>query len=108
MFDNPTYLDFNLVKGLPIVHTNHTSDHLWDNDHVAEMSPHWLWLLTLRSLTLLQFWKIESTIKTPIYSNRVYLICTDKRWFQDYWYTVALTALRSFLIKAMGLRFKPL
>ncbi len=71
MFDNPTYLDLNLVKGLPIVHTNHTSNHLWDNDHVAEMSPHWLWLLTWRSLPLLEFWKIESTIKTPIYSNRV-------------------------------------
>jgi hypothetical protein len=47
---NHLWLDLNLVEGLAIVHSNHTSDHLRDNDHVAQMCPYWLWLLTCRSL----------------------------------------------------------
>jgi hypothetical protein len=44
--DPLTYLDLNLVEGLAIVHTNHASNHLRDNDHVAKMCPYRLWLLT--------------------------------------------------------------
>jgi hypothetical protein len=44
--DNLTHLDLNLVEGLAIVHTNHASNHLWDNDHVTKMCPYRLWLLT--------------------------------------------------------------
>jgi hypothetical protein len=52
---NCQYLDLNLVEGLSIVHTNDTTDHLRDNDHVAEVSPHRLGLLTSWCLTPLQY-----------------------------------------------------
>ena len=45
--------DLNLVEGLAIVDTNNASNHLRDNDHVAEMGLHWLWLLTRRSILFL-------------------------------------------------------
>jgi hypothetical protein len=48
------YLDLDLVKGLAIVHTNDATDHLRDNNHVAEVGPHRLRLLTGRCLKLLQ------------------------------------------------------
>ena len=50
---NHLRLDLNLVKGLAIVDTNNASNHLRDNDHVAEMGLHWLWLLTSRSIPFL-------------------------------------------------------
>ena len=49
------YLDLDLVEGLSIVHTNDATDHLWDNDHVAKVSPHRLRLLTSWCLTLLHY-----------------------------------------------------
>ena len=50
---NHLRLDLNLVECLAIVDTNDASNHLRDNDHVAEMGPHWLWLLTGRSILFL-------------------------------------------------------
>ena len=50
---NHLRLDLNLVKGLAIVDTDKAADHLRDNDHVAEMCPHWLGLLTSRSILFL-------------------------------------------------------
>jgi len=47
---NHLRLDLNLVEGLAIVDTNNASNHLRDNDHVAEMGLHWLWLLTSWSI----------------------------------------------------------
>src|SRR5574342_456237 len=42
------WLDFNLVEGFPIVHTNDASNHLWHNDHIPKVSSDGLWLLTRR------------------------------------------------------------
>ena len=52
-----TYLDLNLVESLSIVDTNHATDHLWHDNHVAEMGPHRLRLLTSRCLALLKLVK---------------------------------------------------
>jgi hypothetical protein len=46
-------LDLNLVEGLAIVNSDDTSNHLRNNDHVAEMGPHRLWLLTNRCIFFL-------------------------------------------------------
>uniref|UniRef100_A0A7C9DNY2 Uncharacterized protein n=1 Tax=Opuntia streptacantha TaxID=393608 RepID=A0A7C9DNY2_OPUST len=40
------WLDFDLVEGLTIVHTNDATNHLGNYDHVAKMSPHWFRFLT--------------------------------------------------------------
>lgn len=48
-----TYLDLNLVKSFPIIDTNDTSNHFRHDDHVSQMCPNWLWLLTRRCLFLL-------------------------------------------------------
>jgi hypothetical protein len=50
---NHLRLDLNLVEGLAIVDTNNAPNHLGDNDHVAEMGLHWLWLLADRSILFL-------------------------------------------------------
>ena len=50
---NHLRIDLNLVEGLAIADTNNASNHLRDNDHVAEMGLHWLWLLTRRSILFL-------------------------------------------------------
>jgi len=50
---NHLRLDLNLVECLAIVDTDDASNHLRDNDHVAEMGPHWLRLLTGRSILFL-------------------------------------------------------
>ena len=50
---NHLRLDLNLVECLAVVDTNDASNHLRDNDHVAEMGPHWLRLLTGRSILFL-------------------------------------------------------
>jgi len=50
---NDLRIDLNLVEGLAIADTNNASNHLRDNDHVAEMGLHWLWLLTRRSILFL-------------------------------------------------------
>ena len=47
---NHLRLNLNLVEGLAIVDTDKAANHLRDNDHVAEMCPHWLRLLTSRSI----------------------------------------------------------
>lgn len=39
------HLDFNLVESLAVVHSNHGSDHLGQNDHVPQVSLHHLWFL---------------------------------------------------------------
>lgn len=49
---NHVVLDLHLVEGLAIVHANDAANHLWNNDHVPQMGPHWLWLLSLISLLL--------------------------------------------------------
>ena len=49
-----TYLDLNLVESLSVIDTNHATDHLWHDDHIAEMGPHRLGLLTSRCLALLK------------------------------------------------------
>jgi hypothetical protein len=46
---NHIRIDLNLVEGLAIADTNNASNHLRDNDHVAEMGLHGLWLLTYRN-----------------------------------------------------------
>uniref|UniRef100_A0A2P2L4W6 40S ribosomal protein S15D n=1 Tax=Rhizophora mucronata TaxID=61149 RepID=A0A2P2L4W6_RHIMU len=43
-------LDFNLIEGLAIVDPNNTSNHLRYNNHIAQMSSDWFWLLARRSL----------------------------------------------------------
>ena len=50
---NHLRLDLNLVEGLAVVDTNDASDHFWNNDHVAEVSSHWLRLLTSWGLPFL-------------------------------------------------------
>ena len=50
---NHLRLDLDLVEGLPVVHTNDASNHLWDNDHVPQVGSHWLWLLSLWCLPFL-------------------------------------------------------
>jgi hypothetical protein len=50
---NHLRLNLNLVEGLAIVDTDDASDHLRDNDHVAEVGPHWLWLLASRGILFL-------------------------------------------------------
>jgi hypothetical protein len=50
---NHLRLDLNLVEGFAIVDTNDASNHLRHNNHVAEVGPHWLRLLTSRSILFL-------------------------------------------------------
>ena len=50
---NHLRLDLNLIEALAIVDTNDASDHLRDNDHVAEVGPHRLRLLAGRSILFL-------------------------------------------------------
>lgn len=47
------HLNLDLVEGLAVVHTNDATNHLGDNDHVAEVSPHRFGLFTGRCITLL-------------------------------------------------------
>jgi hypothetical protein len=75
--DPLTYLDLNLVEGLAIVHTNHASNHLRDNDHVAKMCPYRLWLLTWRSLTLLQGWQRD------FFKIRTFQTQNSQTWSSD-------------------------
>lgn len=44
---NHLWLDLDTIEGLAVVHTDHRSNHLWHNDHVAEVG-----LDTSRALTL--------------------------------------------------------
>lgn len=46
-------LDFNLIEGLTIVHTNNASNHFWHYNHVTKMSADWFWLFTGWSLPFL-------------------------------------------------------
>ena len=46
------HLDFNLVEGLAVVHSDHGADHLRQDDHVPEVSLHHLRLLHGGSLLL--------------------------------------------------------
>uniref|UniRef100_A0A8C1UK65 Uncharacterized protein n=1 Tax=Cyprinus carpio TaxID=7962 RepID=A0A8C1UK65_CYPCA len=46
------YLDFNLVEGLAVVHADHGSNHLRQDDHVSQVSLHHLWFLHRRRLLL--------------------------------------------------------
>jgi hypothetical protein len=48
---NHLRLNFDLVEGLSIVHADDATNHLRHYDHVPEMSPHRLGLLTRRCLT---------------------------------------------------------
>ena len=48
-----TNLDFDLVENTTIVDANDTADHLWHDDHVAQMRADRLGLLTLKCLLLL-------------------------------------------------------
>lgn len=50
---NHLRLDLNLVEGLAVVDTDDASDHLRHNDHVPEVGPHRLWLLTSRCILFL-------------------------------------------------------
>ena len=50
---NHLRLDLNLVECFPVVHTNYAAYHLWHNDHVAQMSPDRLGLLTSRCFLFL-------------------------------------------------------
>jgi hypothetical protein len=50
---NHLRFDLNLVEGLAIVDTDDATNHLRHNDHVAEVGPHGLWLLTGRSILFL-------------------------------------------------------
>merc|ERR1711967_177336 len=38
-------LDLDLVENLAVVHTDNRADHLREDDHVAQVSLHTLWLL---------------------------------------------------------------
>lgn len=46
------HLDFNLVEGLAVVHADHGSNHLRQDDHVSQVSLHHLWFLHGRCLLL--------------------------------------------------------
>ena len=50
---NHLSLDLNVVEVVTIVHTNNTSNHLRNNNHVTKMSLHRLRTLILRSSCLL-------------------------------------------------------
>ena len=50
---NHLRLDLNLVECFPVVHSNYAAYHLWHNDHVAQMSPDRLRLLTSRCFLFL-------------------------------------------------------
>ena len=50
---NHLRLDLNLVEGLAIVDTDNASNHLRNNDHVAQRSPDRLRLLTSRCFLFL-------------------------------------------------------
>merc|ERR1719193_1796200 len=50
---NHLWLDFNLGENLAAVNTNNRSSHLWDNDHISQMSLHNIWLLVNRGFLLL-------------------------------------------------------
>ena len=46
------WLDFNLVEGLAVVDTDDGADHLWNDDHVAQVSLDNRWLLIWRCFLL--------------------------------------------------------
>lgn len=46
------HLDFNLIEGLAVVHADHGSNHLRQDDHVSQVSLHHLWFLHRRRLLL--------------------------------------------------------
>jgi hypothetical protein len=50
---NHLRFDLNLVEGFTVVDTDDASNHLRHNNHVAEVGPHWLRLLTSRSILFL-------------------------------------------------------
>ena len=52
---NHLSLDLNVVEVVTIVHTNNTSNHLRNNNHVTEMSLHRLRTLILSSSSLLSY-----------------------------------------------------
>lgn len=45
-------LDFNLIEGLAVVHTDHAADHLGDDDGVTQVGLDHSWLLKWRRLLL--------------------------------------------------------
>lgn len=53
VMSNHLGLYFDLVEGFTIVDSNDASNHLWDNDHVAQVSSNWFGLLTWGSLPFL-------------------------------------------------------
>lgn len=50
---NHLWFDFNVAEVFTVVHCNYAAYHLWDNEHVADMSPDGLWLLTSRCIFFL-------------------------------------------------------
>ena len=56
-------LNFNLIESFPIVNTNDAPNHLGHDDHVAEVGPHRLWLLTSWSLPFLSQHSIKPSLK---------------------------------------------
>jgi hypothetical protein len=54
-------LDLNLVEGLAVVHTNDTSDHLWNNNHVPQVCPNHLRLLTCWGILFLNDFNRKGT-----------------------------------------------
>ena len=115
------YLDLILVESLPVVYTNDAADHLRDDDHVAQVSPHRLRLLASWCLTLLQYSgsevqnedlrykkKKKNRQLTPSWCPTIvsFLIPSHHR-VKTIFGAHDHTALRSFLTKAMGLRFNP-
>ena len=44
--------DFDLVEGLSVVDTDNTSNHLWYNQHITQMSLYNRWFLTKRNILL--------------------------------------------------------
>ena len=68
---NHLRLDLDLVEGLPIVHSNYGAYHLWHNDHVAQMGPDRLGLLTSRRLLFLYMYrKQRMDIGLPLCSQQ--------------------------------------
>lgn len=65
-----SYLNFDLVEGLSVVHTNLASNHLGDDDHVTQMSLDNIGLLTSGSLFLLYNYQIITSLILFIVHNK--------------------------------------
>ena len=76
------WLDLYLVESLSVVHTNNATDHLWDDDHVSQVSADRVWLLasslhSLSSLTELldksHALSVQSSLESTALTGRVEL-----------------------------------